>query len=63
MKELRPSERREALHRLALTISIGIRIRHNEPLFRHWDKVNSALREKLKQLKSDDIKNDMTFIW
>lgn len=50
---LRPTERHEALiDLLVLPISW---LRPDEPLFRHWGRLPISLREKCKQLKSDDI--------
>lgn len=50
---LRPSERHEAL--IDLLVLPTSWLRADEPIFRHWDRLPVSLRNKCKQLQSDDI--------
>lgn len=54
---MNPSERKEAILDAVLAISLHGCIPYNEPTWRCWDKLPEKLREKCKELKSEDIEN------
>lgn len=56
-ESLRPSQRKEAVQRLIAWTCCTSALRSTEPLFCNWEKIPRELREDLKQLQSDDLKD------
>ena len=50
-----PEKRRRALRKAIFCSLIGV---SREPTFKRYDKLPEEIREQLKYLKSDDIKDD-----
>lgn len=62
MIEIRPSQRRNLIWSALMQIFCG-GLRPDEPTFSNWDKLAKPIKEGLKQLTSDDIKDDYSSLW
>lgn len=51
-----PSSRRDLL--LQIVCCQPGWLRHDEPVFRNWERLSQSFRDEMKELKSSDIEND-----